>query len=70
VPPPEDTLVLVLRNPSQVIDRQQALDPIDAARVAVFMIAGRARLEAGDLLTVAPADVDGRSLPPPRVKHG
>ena len=29
VPPPEDTLVLVLRNPSQVIDRQQALDPIE-----------------------------------------
>jgi hypothetical protein len=64
VPPPDDnTLVIVLRNPSQVIDRELAA-PDDAARIAILMIARRARLEAGDLLTVAQAEVDGVPLPP------
>jgi len=70
VPPPdENTLVIVLRNPSQVIDRELAA-PDDAARIAVLMIARRARLEAGDLLTVSRADADGAPLPPARTKHG
>ena len=61
VPPPDDnTLVIVLRNPSQVIDRELAA-PDDAARIAILMIARRARLEAGDLLTVARAEVDAKS---------
>ncbi|HMA70434.1 MAG TPA: hypothetical protein VKP67_02920 [Xanthobacteraceae bacterium] len=70
VPPAEDTLVVVLRTPAEVIDRESAIAPPDAARVALFMIARTARLEAGDLLTVARADVDGTPLQPPRVKQG
>jgi hypothetical protein len=72
VPPPDDnTLVIVLRNPSQVIDRELAA-PDDAARIAILMIARRARLEAGDLLTVARAEVDGAPLSRtrPRPKSG
>jgi hypothetical protein len=62
VPPPDDnTLVIVLRNPSQVIDRELAA-PDDAARIAILMIARRARLEAGDLLTVAQAGSGGAAI--------
>lgn len=39
VPPHEDRLVVVLRNPSQVIDPELATDAAAAARQAVFMIA-------------------------------
>jgi hypothetical protein len=68
VPPPDDnTLVILLRNPSEVIDRELAA-PDDAARIAILMIARRARLEAGDLLTVARAEVDGAPLPPARTR--
>jgi hypothetical protein len=66
VPPPDGTLVIVLRNPSQVIDRELAA-PDDAARIAVLMIARRARLEAGDLMTVSRADADDAPL---QTKHG
>ena len=47
----DGTLVIVLHNGKQEIDRELAL-PADALRVALMMLARRGRLESGDVLKV------------------
>jgi hypothetical protein len=47
----DDTLVVVLHNGEQEIERELA-PPADALRIAIMMLARRGRLERGDVLKV------------------
>jgi hypothetical protein len=51
----DSTLVIVLNNGEQEIERELA-PPADALRVALMMLAGRGRLEIGDMLRVKAAN--------------
>ena len=51
----DSTLVIVLHNGEQEIDRELA-PPADALRVALMMLARRGRLEIGDVLKVLAPD--------------
>jgi hypothetical protein len=51
----DSTLVIVLHNGEQEIERERA-SPADALRVALMMLARRGRLESGDVLKVVAPD--------------
>jgi hypothetical protein len=54
VKPIDSTLVIVLHNGEQEIERELA-SPTDALRVALMMLARRGRLDILDVLKVAPS---------------